>query len=46
MTVVGDNNKTGKRKTLSLKINTGVSATRPVSGNKTIEVEIKRKRHG
>ena len=41
----GDN-KEKKRKTLSLKSVAGVSAPRTSSGNKTIEVEIKRKRRG
>ncbi len=45
MATVDENKKDQKRKTLSLKIDPGVSQ-KTNTGNKTIEVEIKRKRHG
>ena len=45
MVTVDENKKDQKRKTLSLKIGSGISQ-KSNTGNKTIEVEIKRKRHG
>ncbi len=45
MATVDENKKDQKRKTLSLKIDPGISQ-KTNTGNKTIEVEIKRKRHG
>lgn len=45
MATVDENKKDQKRKTLSLKIDPGISQ-KTNTGNKTIEVEIKRKRRG
>lgn len=45
MATVDENKKEQKRKTLSLKIDPGMSQKTTI-GSKTIEVEIKRKRHG
>ena len=44
--MAGNEGSEKKRKTLSLKISSGVSAPRTSSGNRTVEVEIKRKRSG
>ena len=42
-----DNNKKNTRTTLSLKSNVGVSSSKAYSsGSKTVEIEIKRKKHG
>ena len=42
-----DNNNKDKRTTISLKTNTGgVASKSPSAGSKTVEIEIKRKKHG
>ncbi len=44
--MANNDNKENKRRTLSLKSTVGVGAPKSSSGNKTIEVEIKRKKSG